>query len=304
MTVNERGHGQGLRTARALLDLVDAYSAEDFEAAEAILGGHQELSQVLRLLGMLKHRDDVVEPAASIDAAPGAPEGASLSINDLHAVVRNALQQLSLQATDIARVVDDLWPEVRLPLSPNTTADEAVDLALALIDELFVSPGDEVEGLARLLTGCALRAGPEHTARSEGLLRELAVDALAGNLVMFPGLYDLAKIRGLWNASPLPYRPQESRRRLATRLIEDARRLAPELQREIVISLLKEGMRGPADGAAASLRKMAVPKTATRGNRPSGSARGNSPNTNRAASSPNTNRAASTSAGRPGKARI
>ncbi len=227
---------EGIRAAKALLSLIDESSAEELEAAEDILGGDKELTNILQLLR--KYKGHEVEP---------------LSIEGLRDIVRKEILDLHLSKEDMAHA---LTSEGMPAFKPTAVliAEKALDRALVFLGERDHSRSREAEILAKLLINAAWTAGPEQAANVESLLRGLAKRALIENLVMFPTVHTLAELRTRWASSPLPYESQESRKRLVARLLADAERLAPAKLREITIDLLREGLRGPADGEIARMR--------------------------------------------------
>jgi hypothetical protein len=234
---------EGIRAAKALLSLIDESSAEELEAAEAILGGDKELTNILQLLRRYKGHE--VEP---------------LSVDGLRAIVLREISRLNL-SSDAQGDILVIAADVGIPLPPILTVGGFFEEIVEHIESVSASRGKQVGSLIDLLTVSANKAGPEHRARIDALLRELAIQALTENLVMFPTVHALAQLRTRWAPNTLPYQEQESRKHLATRLLADAERLAPAKLRDLTIDLLREGLRGPADGEIARLRA-ARPKKA------------------------------------------
>lgn len=234
---------EGIRAAKALLSLIDDSSAEELEAAEDILGGDKELTNILQLLR--KYKGHEVEP---------------LSIEGLRDIVRKEILDLHLSKERMARALISEGMPVFLPPALST-AEKALDRALVALGGRDHPRSREAEILAKLLINAARTAGPEQVANFESLLRGLASRVLIENLVMFPTAHTLAELRTRWASSPLPYESQESRKRLVARLLADAEQLAPDKLREITVDLLREGLRGPADGEIARMRA-ARPKKA------------------------------------------
>jgi len=233
----------GIRAARTLLSLLEENSSEDFEAAESILGGEKELATILQLLRKYKEH--------------GEPP---LSVERLRDIVRRELVGLRISLPDMASIVHSVFGEI--PRTPQgTTTEGLIDRVLQLIEKQNGSPSAQVDALTSLLIAGFLQAEPESMARVEPLLRDLAIRALTENIAMFPTLHALAQLRTQWADRPLHYQPQESRRHLAERLLFDAEHLHSEVFSVIARDLLREGMRGPADGAIAAVRRMKPRKT-------------------------------------------
>ena len=239
MSTQERA---GIRAARALLSLLEENSSEELEAAESILAGEKVLVEVLQKLRLFKEHE---EP-------PLSPER-------LREIVRGELIALGLTVPDWTRLGGEVFG-IPLRTPPSVDAEGAVNQILRFIDTEIDSPSEQVDALLMLLTIGARRAGPEPLARITSIIRDLAVQALTENTVMFSTLHSLANLRTKWGASPLPYKHQEPRRRLARRLLTDAERLNPQTFPEIAADLLRAGLRGPADGAIAEMRGMRAKK--------------------------------------------
>jgi len=240
MKTLERPTPDGVRTARALLGLVEDHSPEDFQAAEAILSGQGELVHVLRLLREFKDQS--------------LAEQEPVSHERLRAIVRDEL--LGLQGTKQA--FNDYLSTLGIVLrvAANSTFEEVVDEAVNVIERDVHRPSDQTRALAGLLQFSAADVGPEQAQRIDALLRDLAIRAIAENVVMFSTLHAISQLRTRWAPTPLPYNSEEPRERLTARLFKDAERLAPDQLPQITLDLLTEGLRGPADGAIAETRRM------------------------------------------------
>ncbi|XXT23340.1 hypothetical protein WME94_17545 [Sorangium sp. So ce429] len=246
MTSPERTGSDGVRAARALLSLVEEHSAEDFQAAEAILGGQKELAQVLQLLRDFKRQQ------SPEDQEPVSFEG-------FREIVRKELIELARVNADIEPMIR-AWFDGPVDAPPGSTVEDTVERALLYVDNTYPALAHKVLMLTDLLLHAASTAGPAHQERIESLLRKLAISALAENVIMLPTLHSMAQLRTRWAPNPLPYKAQESRQHLAERLINDAERLAPDKIDDITIGLLTEGLRGPADRAIAETRRRNVKK--------------------------------------------
>ncbi|WP_437736955.1 hypothetical protein [Sorangium sp. So ce1335] len=241
MTSAERRGSDGVRASRALLSLIEEHSADDFQAAEAILGGQKELAQVLQLLRDFKRQQ-----------SPGDQE--PVSFEGLREIVRKELIELARANAGVEQLIRG-WCENLAGLLPNSTFEDTVEQILAWVESRYSSPANRVSNFADMLRVASRAAGPDHEQRIEALLRRLAISALADNVIMLPTLYSMAQLRTRWAPTPLPYKAQESRQHLAERLIKDAERLASEKIDEITDGLLSEGLRGPADRAIAETRR-------------------------------------------------
>ncbi|WP_437626222.1 hypothetical protein [Sorangium sp. So ce1151] len=246
MTSPVRTGSDGVRAARALLSLVEEHSADDFEAAEAILGGQKELAQVLQLLRDFKRqqRPEDQEP---------------VSFEEFRELVRKELIELARVNADIKPVIRG-WLGLLADTLPSSTIEDIVERALLDVDIKYSALAQKVFMLADLLLLASLTAGAAHRERIESLLRKLAISALTENVIMLPTLHSMAQLRTKWAPNPLPYKAQESRQHLAERLIKDAERLAPDKIDEITTGLLTEGLRGPADRAIAETRRKNMKK--------------------------------------------
>ncbi len=227
----------GVRAAKALLSLVEENSVEELEAAESILGGDKDLTNILQLLR--KYKAHEVEP---------------LSVERLREIVRREILDLHLSIKEMVEVLHLVLDDEVIRTPAPMTVESVLERLLVHIEGTSDSPGRQVDALIRLLVNGAATAGPEQLAKVDSLLRDLTAQALAENLVVFPTLHALAQLRTLWATSPLPYQGQESRQRLATRLLADAERMTGAHVRDITVDLLREGLRGPADGEIAALR--------------------------------------------------
>lgn len=241
MTGPERTGSDGVRAARALLSLIEEHSVEDFEAADAILGGQKELAQVLQLLRDFKRqqRPEDQEP---------------VSFEGFRELVRKELIELARANADLERLIrgSSSTPGATLP---NSTIEDAVERFLAQLDNKYPELATKVHNFAELLVDAATIAGRADQERIRSLLRKLAILALVDNMIMLPTLHSIAQLRTRWAPNPLSYKAQESRQHLAERLIKDAERLAPDKIDDITTRLLTEGLRGPADRAIAETRR-------------------------------------------------
>jgi hypothetical protein len=228
----------GLRAARALLSLLEDHSAEDFEAAEALLGSDEKLTALLRLLRQFQVRED--DP---------------LSVERLFDIVRRELLGLRLSPADMQAVASNFGA----PTAPGLAADEALDQAIESIHHLEL-PGLQVAKLILLLLAGFQQAGPEQEAKLEPLLRELAARALCENVLFFPTPDSLAELRVEWADKPLAHQPHESRAEIVSRLFLDAERLRPDDLLAITSTLLRMGLRCSADGEVAALRRLKTKK--------------------------------------------
>ncbi|KYF87893.1 hypothetical protein BE20_24570 [Sorangium cellulosum] len=220
--------------------MVEEHSADDFQAAEAILGGQQELAQVLQLLRNFKRQQ------SPEDQEP-------ISMERLREIVKDELVALARDNADVERALRERFD---LDTPPNSTFEEAIARAIRRIDKQLVAPAEKVSRLLDLLRFASGRAGQAHRERIESLLRNLAISAIDGNVIVLPTLHSIAQLRTMWSPNPLPYKAQESRRHLAERLFKDAERLAPLTIEGITTRLLAEGVRSPADRAIAETRRI------------------------------------------------
>lgn len=231
----------GLGAARGLLALLEENTTEDFEAAEEILGAQPELVDILRMLRKFKEHE--AEP---------------LDRKQLRDIVRRELLAYHLPVAEMAKIAR----KCRVPLNPvpSTTPDALeryVDLVMRFIDVEIESPNLQVDALTTLLVEGARRAGPEHLARTHAMLRELSIQALSENVVMFATLHSLSQLGArIMGGNPIPYKHDDSRRRLVTRLVREVEDHDPDLAVDAVRALLNEGLRGPADAQIAAVRRM------------------------------------------------
>jgi hypothetical protein len=234
----------GIRAARALLSLLEENSAKDFEAAEAILGGERDLKTILQLLRKFKDHEE--EP---------------LSLDRLREIVRREILDLPLSSKDMVHVSAAVLGDERMRAPPRLTVESVLDQVLTNIEAQSPSPGGRVDMLTELLIRSSIQAGPEHATKVPSLLRDLTIQALTENLVLFPTLHALSQLRTRWAEEPLPYKHQEPRRGLVSRLLMDAaQRPAKQNQLDIIRMLLREGLRGPADAELAAVRRMKLKK--------------------------------------------
>ncbi|WP_437909819.1 hypothetical protein WME95_19255 [Sorangium sp. So ce327] len=246
MTSRERTGSDGVRAARALLSLVEEHSAEDFQAAEAILAGQKELAQVLQLLRDFKRqqRPEDQEP---------------VSIERLREIVRKEVIELASAHAEIEPMIRASFHRLIVTL-PNSTIEDTVEQALLYLDNRYSATAEKVFRFVDLLRIASFNAGPPHRERIESLLRRLAISAIAENVIVLPTLHSIAQLRTIWAPSLLPYKAQEARQHLAERLVEDAERLASDKIDDITTRLLAEGLRGPADRAISETRRRNVKK--------------------------------------------
>ena len=227
----------GIRAASALLRIVEESSAEELAAAEAILGNDKDLMNILQLLRRYKEHEP--EP---------------LSIERLRETVRQEILNLHLSIKDMVGALVNISGDEGTSVPSQMTVENVLDRFLDQLQVRRVSPAHEVDVLAHLLCHCANVAGPEKVGAVDLLLRNLAIQALAENLIMFPTLHTLAQLSTQWGSKPLSYQPHEARQQLASRLLVDAERRRPDVLQPIIIDLLREGLRGPADREIAALR--------------------------------------------------
>lgn len=229
----------GVRAARALLSLVEENSVEELQAAESILGNEKELTNILQLLRKYKEHEE--EP---------------LTIERLREIVRQEILNLHLSIRDMGSIVYEILGK-RMRTPAQLTIEEVINQAFIDIEATSPSPGRLVDDLSILLIVSASRAGPDHEKKVASLLRDLAIQALTENRTFFPTLHSLAQLRTQWAEEPLPYKHQEPRRSLATRLLRDVEHLrAKEDPIHVVCNLLREGMRSPADAEFAAMRRL------------------------------------------------
>ena len=228
----------GIRAARALLSLIEDNTAEDFEAAESILGGEQDLTSILKMLRKFKEHED--EP---------------LSVERLRAIVRGEILGLPLTVSDMIEAANAMVADMQLP--PTLTIESVLDQALVQLQATSHRPSSDIDDLTGLLVESAATAGAEYVTRAARLLRDLAIRALAENLAIFPSLHSLSQLRTRWATEPLPYKHQEPRRSLAKRLVTDGLQGHDEAhQIAFLRDMLRESLRGPADTQIAAVRRM------------------------------------------------
>ncbi|HZF51956.1 MAG TPA: hypothetical protein VE093_25060 [Polyangiaceae bacterium] len=228
----------GIRAARALLSLLEENSAEDFEAAESILGSETELANILRLLRKFKeHKEETP------------------LIERLRGIIRKELVHLSVPPSLLATVADQiLGIKIRTP--PGASVEDVADGLFRDIEAQNFSPSAQVDALTAVLVEIFAICSGEPEEKLASLLRDIAIPALTENTAMIPSLNALAELRTRWAHKPLPYQPKESRQHLATRLFDDALRIQPNNYLQITRDLLREGLRSPADAAIAAVRRM------------------------------------------------
>jgi hypothetical protein len=248
VTSRDRTDSDGVRAARALLSLVEEHSAEDFQAAEAILGGQKELAQVLQLLRDFKRQQ------SSTDEDHGP-----VSIERLLEIVKDELLKLAHDNADVEKKLRGFLGK-SANVRPDSPINDVIEQALRNIDNLRLAPSARAFTIAELLRITSEAAGAEHEKRIESILRNLAISAIEENVIVLPTLHSIAQLRTMWAAVPLPYKAQESRRHLAERLFKDAERLAPAKSGGITTHLLAEGLRSPADRAIAETRRINTKK--------------------------------------------
>lgn len=232
----------GLRAARTLLSLLEENSAEELEAAESILGGEKELTNILQLLRKYKEYEE--EP---------------LSNERLRDIVRKEILDLSLPLKELVSLVNDFLGGEEVRSTSRATPESVLDQAFLLLEARSNAPSELVEALLLLLRHAAHLAGAEQEAKLSSLLRDLAIQALTENRIFFPSLHTLAQLRVGWRpGEPLPYKLQESRRNVASRLLKDLEQAKVPMRERprIMADLIKEGLRGPADAEIAAMRRM------------------------------------------------
>ncbi|WP_437941843.1 hypothetical protein [Sorangium sp. So ce341] len=248
MTSPERSGSDGVRAARALLSLVEEHSADDFQAAEAILGGQQELAQILQLLRNFKQQQSSTDE----DYRP-------VSIERLREIVNDELLKLAHDNADVEKKLRGFFDK-SANVRPDSPINDVVEQALRNLDNLHLAPAERAISIAELLRATSKTAGVGHEKRIESILRNLAISAIEENVIVLPTLHSIAQLRKMWAPAPLPYKTQESRRHLAERLFKDVERLAPARIGGITTRLLAEGLRGPADRAIAETRRINTKK--------------------------------------------
>ena len=228
----------GLKAARALLGLIEENSAEDFEAAESVLGAEQDLVHILDLLRRYKEQQE--EP---------------FGLAQLREIVRREVLGLDFKAPELLAFLNASLPNpIRGPISGLTKA-QMMAIALDQVETEAASPAGEVKTLLDMLFNAMHLSG--QGAKLLPLLRSLAIRSLVENVAMFPSLHALANLRTHWaGAEPLPFEPHESRRKLVTRLCADAEQRAPKDALFHIMFLIQQGMRGPGDGAITAMRRM------------------------------------------------
>ncbi|MGK3994794.1 hypothetical protein [Sorangium sp. So ce1024] len=248
MTSPDRTGSDGVRTARALLSLVEEHSAEDFQAAEAILGGQKELAQILQMLRDFKRQQGSTDE----DQEP-------VSVERLREIVKDELLKLAHDNADVEKKLRGFLNK-SAKVRSDSPIGAVIEQALRNLDNLRLAPSARAFSIAELLRNMSEVAGEEHKKRIESLLRNLAISAIDGNLIVLPTLHSIAQLRTMWAPNPLPYKAQESRRHLAERLFKDAERLTPDTIEDITTRLLAEGLRSPADRAIAETRRINTKK--------------------------------------------
>jgi hypothetical protein len=242
----------GIRAAKGLLELLEENSPEDFQAAKSILGSQQELVDILHLLANYQKRRQESDPKPK-------------TVEHLTEVVRAELVELEIPPRALARITqetiadfrddEDGRPQALMRIPTTATLEGIAEQALQLIDRYFEAPRDQIRVLIELLFRAGQHAGPEHAEKVADALRALAVEALAGNYVMFSDVKSLGELRLRWSNKPLGPVPKEPRRHFASRLLNDAQMHAPESYREILEKLLIDGLRSPTDTAKTLLRQ-------------------------------------------------
>lgn len=149
-----------------------------------------------------------------------------------------------------------------MPLRVPTTAtlEDVVRQVFEWIDHNIDAPGDQARKLIELVLRAAHLAGPEHEEKVVDSLWALTVEALAGNFVMFSDARSIADLRRRWSDKPLDPLPRESRRQVASRLLDDAQMHSPESYQKILQNLLVDGLRRPTDTATMLMRRMKLQK--------------------------------------------
>lgn len=255
MTVKARRRPAGARAAAALLQLLDEYEPEDFEAAKKTLGAREELVQVLTSLADIKRSEEA--EAEADESGERAIEGVSpevprVSVEFLRHAVERELHLLQVPAETLARLRVH-WHAKPLPIQKGEPVEKLAERLLADFDQHVDEPWRRVEILVTMLRETAL--DPERKTAVEAMLRRFAETALAENTLVFPSLASIGALRKSWAPVALKYPPGESRERLAERLLNDAvRHVPPEQLPQITLQLLKEGLRAPTDRLRASFK--------------------------------------------------
>lgn len=243
MTNPERTGSDGVRAARALLSLVEEHSADDFHAAEAILGGQKELAQILQMLRDFKRQQGSTDE----DQEP-------VSVERLREIVKDELLKLAHDNADVEKKLRGFLDK-SASVRPDSPINDVIEQALRNLDNLHLAPATRAFTIAELLRITSETAGAKHQKRISLILRDLAISAIEENVIVLPTLHSIAQLRTMWAPDPLPYKAQESRRHLAERLFKDLERLAPAKIGGITTHLLAEGLRGPADRSIAETRR-------------------------------------------------
>ncbi|KYF56303.1 hypothetical protein BE08_07585 [Sorangium cellulosum] len=226
-----------------MLSLVEEHSADDFHAAEAILGGQKELAQILQMLRDFKRQQGSTDE----DQEP-------VSVERLREIVKDELLKLAHDNADVEKKLRGFLDK-SASVRPDSPINDVIEQALRNLDNLHLAPATRAFTIAELLRITSETAGPEHEKRISLILRDLAISAIEENVIVLPTLHSIAQLRTKWAPVPLPYKAQESRRHLAERLFKDVERLAPAKIGGITTHLLSEGLRGPADRAIAETRR-------------------------------------------------
>lgn len=226
----------GLRAARGLLALLEENSPEDFEAAQAILGGDKRLQKILRLLSQFS--EDKEEP---------------LNVETLRDLVREQILALKLPNSLLAELTGTLFGEEPAQ-AKKKTKNEILDSVFHIIQESSHVSNFEAGRICKFLELCFEGADPKnHNKRFIAFMQPLVLRALAANTVMFPTLHSLAELAVEWKKSPLPYSPGEPRRGLILRLLSSV--IIHAEGDDHLVALLERGLQGPADAEIAALKR-------------------------------------------------
>lgn len=251
MKAPEHRNGDGIGTAKALLGLIDEHSSRDFKAAEAVLGGNESLAHLLQLLREIKERQE----------SAGDP----ITLETFQELFRKELLRLAPPPAYLAEIAEQALG-ARVRLQPSSSFPDIVGQVLGLADKQWLSPSECVFGLATILLRTARGVGVDSLARITVALQELAKRAISENTILFPNHHAISQLRLRWAERPLPYSPGEPRYNVVERLIDDLQHLPDEEDiMQYTVTVLAEGMRGPADHAIATVRRMSPKKAKAHG---------------------------------------
>jgi hypothetical protein len=230
----------GIRAARMLLSLLEESSSEELEAAESILGGEKELIDILQLLRKYKEHEE--EP---------------LTKDQARDILRDNILALPLNPDKLAAVIFRFKSTEGIRLPPRrTTANGPLEGFISQLEATTDNPSDSIGKIIKLLTFAVSLTNAEYETKVASVLRDLVLRALTENLIFFPTSHALAQLRLKWAKEPLTYKHQETRRSIVRRLLKDLEQASNSDELNILGTLLREGLRGPADGEIATLSRM------------------------------------------------